>query len=69
MKKFVKITTRKEDGTIFRTWIGTDEIIQISQNSLQEGNNEGTIIFDNGISKSGTKIEIIDFNATIESLS
>jgi hypothetical protein len=65
MKKFVKITTRFPDGSIQRTWIGQQEILQLTQNSVtQGGENEGTCeLID------GEIIDIIDFNATIESLS
>ncbi len=64
MKKFVKITTRK-DGAIVRSWIDSDKIVQLSQNSVtQAGDNEGICVFADG-----TTIPVIDFNATIESLS
>jgi len=63
MKKFIKITTRKDDA-IVRSWIDADKIVQLSQNSItQEGQNEGTIVFADG-----TKITIIAFNETIDSL-
>jgi hypothetical protein len=65
MKKFIKITTRRsEDGAILRSWINIEEIDYLSQNSItQEGNNEGTCVLSDG-----KKIEIVDFNATIDSL-
>ena len=64
MKKFVKITTRKDDA-IIRAWVDAEKIVQLSQNSItQGGDNEGTCVFADG-----TTIAIIDFNATIDSLS
>jgi hypothetical protein len=64
MKKFVKITTRSEDGAIVRSWIDAEKIIQLSQDSgTQAGNNEGTCIFNDGI-----VIPIITFNETLDSL-
>jgi hypothetical protein len=65
MKKFVKITTRLEDGNILRSWIDQDFIHQLTQNSAtQAGNNEGTCEF-----LDGETIEIITFNETLDSLS
>jgi hypothetical protein len=65
MKKFVKITTRNSDGSYRRDWVDINLIVQLSQNSNEEaGNNEGTLETTNG-----AKMSIIDFNATIESLS
>jgi hypothetical protein len=64
MKKFVKITTRTEEG-IIRSWIDADKIVQLSQNSVtQAGDNEGTCVFADG-----TIIPLITFNETIDSLS
>ena len=65
MKKFVKITTRNSDGSYAREWIDIDSIIELAQRTNEEaGNNEGTIE-----TTKGSTIKIIDFNATIESLS
>lgn len=64
MKKFIKITTRNEGGSIVRAWIDADKIVQLSQDSItQAGYNEGTCIFNDG-----TVISVIDFNETIDSL-
>jgi len=63
MKKFIKITTRKDDATV-RSWIDADRIVQLWQNSItQEGQNEGTAVLADG-----TTISIIAFNETIDSL-
>jgi hypothetical protein len=64
MKKFAKITTRKEDGSILRSWIDQEKIAQLSQTSQQQGDNEGSCEFIDGI-----VIAIIAFNETLESLS
>jgi hypothetical protein len=65
MKKFVKITTRNSDGSYAREWIDIDSIIELAQRSNEEaGNNEGTVE-----TVKGATIKVIDFNATIESLS
>lgn len=64
MKKFVKITTRNEDGSILRTWIDQEKIAQLSQTIQQQGDNEGTCEFIDG-----TIIAIITFNETLDSLS
>ena len=64
MKKFIKITTRSEDGAIVRNWIDANKIVQLSQDSSsQAGDNEGTCIFNDG-----TVIQVITFNETIDSL-
>jgi hypothetical protein len=63
MRKFVKITTRKDDA-IIRTWIDVEEIDYLSQNSItQEGLNEGTCVL-----KTSEVIQLIAFNQTIDSL-
>jgi hypothetical protein len=63
MAKFVKITTRNEDGGITRSWIDQDEVAQLSQDTQQQGDNEGCLkYFD------GTIIDIIAFNETLDSL-
>jgi hypothetical protein len=65
MKKFVKITTRNSDGSYAREWIDINSIIELAQRTNEEaGNNEGTVE-----TTKGATIKIIDFNATIESLS
>jgi hypothetical protein len=65
MKKFVKITTRNSDGSYAREWIDINSIIELAQRTNEEaGNNEGTVE-----TVKGATIKIIDFNATIESLS
>jgi hypothetical protein len=65
MKKFVKITTRNSDGSYAREWIDINSIIELAQRTNEEaGNNEGTIE-----TVKGATIKVIDFNATIESLS
>lgn len=64
MKKFIKITTRSEDGSIVRNWIDAEKIVQLSQDSvIQANSNEGTCIFNDG-----TTIPVITFNETIDSL-
>ena len=63
MKKFVKITTRNEDGSILRSWIDQEKIDQLSQNIKQQGDNEGSLI-----SVDGTIINLIAFNETLDSL-
>jgi hypothetical protein len=63
MKKFVKITTRKDDA-IIRTWLDIEEIDYLRQNSItQDGVNEATCVL-----KNGDVIEIIAFNETLDSL-
>lgn len=63
MKKFIKITTRTEEG-IVRSWIDADKIVQLSQNSVtQAGDNEGTCVFSDG-----KTIPLITFNETLDSL-
>ena len=63
MKKFIKITTRKDDAIVI-SWNDANMILQLSQNSItQAGNNEGTLTWSDG-----TTIPIINFNATIDSL-
>lgn len=63
MKKFVKITTRKDDA-ILRSWIDIEEIDYITQNSItEEGVNEGFCVF-----KDGRNAKLIAFNETIDSL-
>lgn len=63
MKKFIKITTRTEEG-IVRAWIDAEKIVQLSQNSVtQAGDNEGTCVFADG-----TTISLITFNETLDSL-
>jgi hypothetical protein len=64
MKKFVKITTRNEDGSILRSWIDQETIAELSQTIQQQGDNEGTCEFVDG-----TIIAIITFNETLNSLS
>ena len=65
MKKFVKITTRNSDGSYAREWIDINSIVELAQRTNEEaGNNEGIIE-----TTKGSTIKIIDFNATIESLS
>ena len=64
MKKFTKITTRNEDGSILRTWIDQEKIAELSQTIKQQGDNEGTCEFVDG-----TIIAIITFNETLNSLS
>ena len=63
MKKFIKITTRNEDGTLVRSWIDQDTVAQLSQHTQQEGDNEGTCRFVDG-----SIIELIAYNETIDSL-
>jgi hypothetical protein len=64
MAKFVKITTRNEDGSYLRTWIDVENIYKLTQNSAtQAGNNEGTLEWGDG-----EVLDIIDFNATLDSL-
>jgi hypothetical protein len=64
MKKFITITTRK-DGAIVRSWIDSEKIVQLSQNSVtQAGENEGICVFADG-----TTIPVIAFDETISSLS
>ena len=63
MKKFVKITTRNEDGSIVRSWIDQEQIAQLSQHTQQQGDNEGTCRFVDG-----SIIELITFNETLDSL-
>jgi hypothetical protein len=48
MKKFVKITTRNEDGSILRSWIDQETIAELSQTIQQQGDNEGTCEFVDG---------------------
>lgn len=63
MKKFIKITTR-DGGIIYRSWIDAENIMELCQNSTDEAaNNEGQCIL-----KDGSEFEIVDFNATIDSL-
>jgi hypothetical protein len=64
MKKFTKITTRNEDGSILRSWVDQSIIYQLSQTIQQQGDNEGTCEFVDG-----TIIAIITFNETLDSLS
>jgi hypothetical protein len=64
MKKFTKITTRNEDGSILRSWIDQETIAELSQTIQQQGDNEGTCEFVDG-----TIIAIITFNETLNSLS
>jgi hypothetical protein len=63
MKKFVKITTRKKDGTILRSWIDAGQIAAVSQDTSQEGNNEGKLLFFDGETR-----DLIAFNETLDSL-
>lgn len=63
MKKFVKITTRNEDGSIVRSWIDQKQIAQLSQHTQQQGDNEGTCRFVDG-----SILELITFNETLDSL-
>ena len=63
MKKFVKITTRNEDGSIVINWIDQEEIAQLSQTIKQQGDNEGTCRFVDG-----SILELITFNETLDSL-
>lgn len=63
MKKFIKITTRK-DESIIRSWIDADLIAQLFQDSVtQAGDNEGSCLFTDG-----TIVKLIAFNETIDSL-
>ncbi len=63
MKKFILITTRDGEA-IIRNWVSADSIVQLSQNSITEASqNEGTCIFQDG-----SKISIIAFDQTINSL-
>jgi hypothetical protein len=64
MKKFVKITTRNEDGSILRSWVDQETIAELSQTIQQQGDNEGTCEFVDG-----TIFAIITFNETLNSLS
>jgi hypothetical protein len=63
MKKFIKITTRSEDGGIVRSWIDQEQIAQLSQHTQQQGDNEGTCRFVDG-----SILELITFNETLDSL-
>jgi len=63
MKKFIKITTRNEDGSIVRSWIDQEQIAQLSQHTQQQGDNEGTCRFVDGLI-----LELITFNETLDSL-
>ncbi len=63
MKKFVKITTRNQDGSIVRSWIDQEQIAQLSQHTQQQGDNEGTCRFVDG-----SILELITFNETLDSL-
>lgn len=63
MKKFIKITTRNEDGSIVRSWIDQEQVAQLSQHTQQQGDNEGTCRFVDG-----SIIELITFNETLDSL-
>ena len=40
MKKFVKITTRNEGGSILRSWIDQETIAELSQTIKQQGDKE-----------------------------
>jgi hypothetical protein len=64
MSKFIKITTRNEDGSILRSWVDQEKVSQLSQTIQQQGDNEGTCIFVDE-----TIIAIIAFNETLDSLS
>ena len=67
MKKFILITTRDGEA-IVRSWVDVNSIIKLTQNSItQQGNNEGTCVFENG-SSIGHSVDIIAFNETIDSL-
>lgn len=63
MKKFVKITTRNQDGSIVRSWIDQEQVSQLSQHTQQQGDNEGTCRFVDG-----SILELIAFNETLDSL-
>jgi len=63
MKKFIKITTRNQDGSIVRSWIDQEQIAQLSQHTQQQGDNEGTCRFVDG-----SILELITFNETLDSL-
>jgi hypothetical protein len=63
MKKFIKITTRSEDGNIVRSWIDQEIVAQLSQTIQQQGNNEATCRFVDG-----EIIELITFNETLDCL-
>ncbi len=63
MKKFIKITTRNEDGSIVRSWIDQEQVAQLSQHTQQQGDNEGTCRFVDG-----SILELITFNETLDSL-
>jgi hypothetical protein len=63
MSNFVKLTTRIDEGYL-RTWVHADSIVELSQNSAtQAENNEGTCEFVDG-----EIIELVAFNETIDSL-
>lgn len=63
MKKFIFITTRKDEA-IIRSWVDAEKVVQLFQNSItQQGQNEGTCLFVDG-----TSIDIIAFDETIDSL-
>ena len=67
MKKFILITTRDGEA-IVRSWVDVNSIIKLTQDSItQQGNNEGTCVFENG-SSIGHSVDIIAFNETIDSL-
>ena len=63
MKKFIKITVRNEDGGIVRSWIDQEQVAQLSQDTQQQGDNEGTCRFVDG-----SILELITFNETLDSL-
>lgn len=63
MKKFIKITTRNDDGSILRSWIDQEQVAQLSQHTQQQGDNEGTCRFVDG-----SILELITFNETLDSL-
>jgi len=63
MKKFIKITTRKDDA-ILRSWINIEDVAFLTQNSItEEGVNEGFCVFTDG-----KTANLIAFNETLESL-
>lgn len=64
MANFVKLTIRLENGIYLRQWVPADEILLLKQlSNEQEGNNEGVCVF-----KDGTKLNLIAFNETIDTL-
>lgn len=64
MANFVKLTTIAADGNYLRIWVHPESIEQLSQKTgSQDGENKGTCLLT-----SGTTIELIAFNETLDSL-